>query len=114
MDIVLKRIYDAPDAGDGTRVLVDRLWPRGMKKVDAHLDLWDKNLAPSVALRKWWNHDPAKMTEFSARYCQELDTNPHVAELLALAHQGKMTLLYAARDPQVNHARILREYLLEH
>lgn len=116
MDIRIKRIYDTVSADDGCRVLVDRLWPRGVSTEHARLDAWLKDVAPSPALRAWWNHDPARLDEFSARYLAELDTDQQalraVAELRALAaHNPTTTLLYGARDPQVNHARVLADYL---
>ena len=121
-DVQIKRIYDQPAATDGCRVLVDRLWPRGVKKEDAHLDAWVKDVAPSPDLRTWWNHDPERMAEFATRYRAELTEQPEsVAAVAALAgliaqndDAGKpTTLLYAAHDPQVNHARILAEFLNE-
>lgn len=110
----IKRIYAAPAAEDGYRVLVDRLWPRGMTKVDAQLDQWGKSLAPSSDLRKGWNHDPERFAEFARFYRRELDQNPHVDEFLeVLDAQRTVTLLYAAKDEKVNHAVVLRDYLLE-
>jgi uncharacterized protein YeaO (DUF488 family) len=108
----IKRIYDEPSNGDGFRVLVDRLWPRGVSKERAVLDLWLKEIAPSPDLRTWFNHDPARFSEFTARYQTELDTNPAVEELkqLAAKHQT-VTLLYAAHDPEINHAKVLQQYL---
>ena len=118
MDIALKRIYEDPAPDDGCRVLVDRLWPRGVARERAHLDAWLKDVAPSPELRSWWNHDPERQGEFARRYRAELDESPAtvsaVAELreLARAHaSGRITLVYGARDPQVNHARVLAEYL---
>ena len=121
-DVQIKRIHDQPAATDGCRVLVDRLWPRGVKKDDAHLDAWVKDVAPSPDLRTWWNHDPERLAEFAARYRAELTERPEsvaaVAALAGLIAQndgaGKpTTLLYAAHDPKVNHARILAEFLSE-
>jgi len=115
MTIRIKRVYDAVCADDGCRVLVDRLWPRGITKEHAHLDAWLKDVAPSPALRSWWNHDPERLDDFAERYRAELDGEPAtvraVAELRELAATGPTTLLYGARDPRVNHARILAEYL---
>ncbi|MFI2752510.1 DUF488 domain-containing protein [Cellulomonas sp. P22] len=112
MDIRTKRVYAAPSGDDGYRVLVDRLWPRGVRKADAELDLWLRDVAPSPALRTWWDHDPAHLAEFAARYDAELDHNPAVDELRRVAHDHpRVTLLYGARDPHVNHAQVLADYL---
>jgi uncharacterized protein YeaO (DUF488 family) len=93
-------------------VLVDRLWPRGITRERAALDLWLKDAAPSPDLRVEWHHDPQRFDEFAARYRTELDANPAVDELLTLAHtHATVTLLFAARDPEVNHAAVLRAYL---
>lgn len=114
MGIAIKRIYEEPAASDGFRVLVDRLWPRGMTKERAALDLWLKAVAPSPSLRKWFGHDPAKFAEFQARYVAELDANTAVEDLRCIcAEHPDVTLLYAAKDPQVNHALVLRDYLNE-
>ena len=111
--IRIKRVYEEADASDGTRVLVDRLWPRGVAKARAAIDLWDKDIAPSPELRRWWNHDPERMTEFASRYRQELDANEDaVNDLLdVVRHNETVTLVYGARDPHVNHAEVLRRYL---
>lgn len=112
MGIAIKRIYESPEAPDGYRVLVDRLWPRGMTKERAALDLWMKDVAPSPQLRKWFGHDPARFAEFRAQYIAELDANAATEELLRIcAEYSDVTLLYAAKDPQVNHALVLRDYL---
>ena len=113
--IKLKRAYDPPSSSDGYRVLVDRLWPRGISRDRAELDGWLKDVAPTPALRAWWQHDPARLDEFARRYRAELDGNPAVDELRALirAHPT-VTLVYAARDPRVNHADVLRDYLDPH
>lgn len=111
----LKRAYDAPAPTDGTRVLVDRLWPRGVAKDNARLDLWLKEIAPSTALRQWFNHDRAKFAEFRRRYLDELDAGPAQAALLklrAVAAQGPLTLIYAAKDTTHNEAVILRDLLV--
>lgn len=111
-DIQIKRVQDAADPSDGFRILVDRLWPRGISRDRAALNLWLKDIAPSPGLRVWWGHDPARLDDFAARYRAELDHNPAVAELEdARAQQPRITLLYAAHDPQVNHARVLKAYL---
>lgn len=110
----IKRIYSDPAASDGYRILVDRLWPRGMTKVDAHLDRWLKALAPTSDLRKGWNHDPQRFDQFTQLYRAELNANPHVDEFLEfLDTQSTVTLLFAAKDEQINHAVVLRDYLLE-
>lgn len=112
ISLQLKRIYDEPAPTDGFRVLVDRLWPRGVSKEDAHIDLWLGDIAPSPALRKWFNHDPARWDEFIDRYFAELDENPQaVTELFQKATNGKITLLFAAKDVQHNHAVALKMYL---
>lgn len=114
-ELQVKRVYDPPAPDDGYRVLVDRLWPRGVSRDRAALDAWAKDIAPSPDLRTWWNHDPARLAEFAARYRAELDHNPAVDALASLRRtHPRLTLLYAAHDPQVNHALVLRDYLLEH
>ncbi len=111
----LKRAYVPPDAADGIRVLVDRLWPRGVSREEAAIATWMKSIAPSPALRKWFGHDPARFEEFEARYRLELDANPQaVSELCNMVHQHNVTLIYAARDEHCNHARVLVKYLAEH
>lgn len=110
----IKRVYDPAEPGDGVRVLVDRLWPRGITRERAAADLWLKDAAPSPALRVEWHHDPDRFAEFADRYRAELDTDPAVDELLDLARSHPaVTLLFAARDPEVNHAAVLRDYLEE-
>jgi uncharacterized protein YeaO (DUF488 family) len=111
----LKRAYESPAADDGTRVLVDRLWPRGVKKTDAAIDYWAKELAPSADLRKWFGHDPARWDEFRRRYSVEV--RRHAGELERLrriARSGMLTIVYAARDEVHNDAVVLREILLAH
>jgi uncharacterized protein YeaO (DUF488 family) len=111
-ELRIKRIYDPPEASDGFRVLVDRLWPRGMTHERAQVDLWLKAVAPTPELRTWWNHDPARLSEFARRYSVELDDNPAVAELREAGRtHPHTTLLYAAHDPEVNHAQVLLSYL---
>jgi uncharacterized protein YeaO (DUF488 family) len=108
----VKRIYDAPDRGDGSRVLVDRLWPRGVRKEAAKLTLWLKDIAPSDDLRRWFGHDPARFAEFSRRYRAELGANKDaVSHLEDLMKARPVTLLYAARDTEHNEARVLADYL---
>jgi uncharacterized protein YeaO (DUF488 family) len=111
MPFQIKRIYDSPQPSDGTRVLVDRLWPRGVKKTDAHLDAWMKDVAPSTELRLWFDHIPARFDEFRLRYQAELTDNPSVGELRKLGRGKQVTLLYAAHDPKFNHALVLRSVL---
>ncbi|MCI4465222.1 MAG: DUF488 family protein [Thermoproteus sp.] len=106
--IKAKRVYDPPEPGDGVRVLVDRLWPRGVRR--EAVDIWMREVAPSDELRRWFSHDPARWEEFEARYWRELDGNPKVEELLELARRGDVTLLYATRSPH-NNAEALKEYL---
>jgi uncharacterized protein YeaO (DUF488 family) len=110
MDVRIKRVYDAVASDDGYRVLVDRLWPRGVSKEKAHLDLWLKEAAPTPELRTEWHNHPERWDEFSAAYRAELATNPAVEELAGLAAQHpRLTLLYGAHDPERNHALILLE-----
>jgi uncharacterized protein YeaO (DUF488 family) len=110
----IKRVYEPRDDGDGMRVLVDRVWPRGMTKEDAALSLWLKDIAPSTELRKWFGHDPKRWDEFQRRYRAELAQNDAaVAQLLALLHKGKVTLLYSAHDVAHNQAVALRNYMIE-
>lgn len=108
----IKRVYDDPSSDDGYRVLVDRLWPRGVSRETAELDVWLKDVAPTPQLRSWWNHDPARLDEFARRYGAELDHNPAAGELRDLLRENpRVTLIYATRDPHVNHAAVLRDYL---
>lgn len=110
--IKLKRVYEAPAKEDGTRILVDRLWPRGLTKEKAKVDLWLKDIAPSTELRKWFAHDPAKWSEFQTRYKAELKHNPEpVALLKKEAAKGPVTLLYGAKDEQHNEAIVLQKLL---
>ncbi len=114
-EIRIKRVYDSPDAADGTRVLVDRLWPRGLRKQNAELSLWLKEIAPSSELRRWFGHDPARWTEFGRRYRTELGHNRAAVErLLDVAGRGRVTLLYGAHDAAHNHALVLSEYIREY
>ncbi|HEV2700039.1 MAG TPA: DUF488 domain-containing protein [Steroidobacteraceae bacterium] len=111
-DIRVKRVYDPPDTHDGARVLVDRLWPRGLRKEKAALTLWLKEIAPSPQLRTWFDHDPARWREFGRRYRSELAAQKAaVLELGTLSKRGPVTLLYAARDVAHNHALILADYV---
>lgn len=111
IDIRIKRVYDAAEAGDGARVLVDRLWPRGLSKDKAALSLWLKEIAPSTELRKWFGHEPARWQQFERRYRAELkDCAAAVAQLDALLQQGAVTLLYSAHDTAHNQAVVLADY----
>lgn len=112
-EVTIKRAYDPPSPRDGTRVLVDRLWPRGVKKAEAHITQWMKEIAPSNELRKWFGHDPERWDEFRRRYKAELAGKTEVVgELRELARQGPLTLVYSARDEAHNQAVVLREMLL--
>ncbi|MEW6518367.1 MAG: DUF488 family protein [Thermodesulfobacteriota bacterium] len=114
MDIRLKRAYERPAKSDGNRVLVDRIWPRGVRKEDAELDEWLPDIAPSSGLRKWFNHDPARWEGFVEQYRRELDSRGElVRKLAALAANGRLTLVFAARDPEHSNAAALRRFLLE-
>jgi uncharacterized protein YeaO (DUF488 family) len=113
-NVRLKRAYESPSADDGTRVLIDRLWPRGVKKTDAAIDHWMRELAPSTELRKWFGHDPARWEEFRRRYIAELRENgEELSRLRDMAQEGVVTLVYAARDEAHNDAVVLKEILLE-
>ena len=111
MAFQIKRIYEPVKPSDGIRVLIDRLWPRGVKKSTAHLDYWMKDVAPSPRLRLWFGHRPERFAEFGKRYKKELNGNPELAELRKLGRSALVTLLYGARDPQVNHALVLQSVL---
>jgi len=112
MKIRLKRAYEAPRENDGFRTLVDRLWPRGVSRDSARIDLWLKEIAPSDDLRRWFAHDPEKWGEFRDRYLRELEHNPSaVEELMEHVHQGTVTLIYGAKDQEHNNAVVLKEYL---
>jgi uncharacterized protein YeaO (DUF488 family) len=109
--IVTKRAYDPPSSKDGLRILVDRLWPRGLRKDAAALDLWAKDIAPTPALRKWFDHRSDRFGEFKRRYHDELESNPALADVLRQIGKAKVTLVYAAKDPAINHAVVLAEFL---
>jgi uncharacterized protein YeaO (DUF488 family) len=112
MTVKIKRIYEEADPKDGLRLLVDRLWPRGLSKEKAHVDRWLKEIAPSDELRHWFAHDPAKWQEFRTRYRDELAaTRPILDEVAELAHKEPVTLLYAAKDEEHNNAVVLKELL---
>jgi uncharacterized protein YeaO (DUF488 family) len=111
-DIRLKRAYERPSSDDGIRVLVDRLWPRGMRKEDAAIDHWLKELAPSTELRRWFAHDPERWEEFRRRYRDELSAHAErLEELRATARERRLTLVYSARDERHNDAVVLRDVL---
>lgn len=112
MDVRIRRAYQGPRRGDGFRVLVDRVWPRGVRKEDLELDAWWKELAPSTDLRKWFGHAPERWEGFKERYFEELDAVPEAVDaLLERVERGRVTLLYGARDERHNQAVALREYL---
>ncbi|MCC6615349.1 MAG: DUF488 domain-containing protein [Anaerolineae bacterium] len=112
MSIRLKRVYETAAEEDGYRVLVDRLWPRGLSKERAKVDLWLKEIAPSTALRKWFDHDPAKWDEFKTRYKRELDQQSEAVNQLAnLVKQRRVTLVYGAKNTEINQAVALKQYL---
>lgn len=113
MDIRVKRVYEAPSPDDGKRILVDRLWPRGLSREKAHVDLWLKELAPSTELRKWFSHDPDKWDEFRRRYLQELQQEPEVlAHAIASMGTGTVTLLFGSKEARFNDAVALKAFLL--
>jgi len=115
MPIKIKRVYLQPEEEDGRRILVDRLWPRGLTKEKAHVDLWLKEIGPSTELRKWFGHDPAKWKEFESRYRVELKAkNEELSLLRQEAAQGAVTLLYGARDEDHNEAVVLKKILTSH
>jgi uncharacterized protein YeaO (DUF488 family) len=110
--IRVKRAYDPPEPGDGARFLVDRLWPRGIKREDLKLDGWSKEVAPSDDLRKWFGHDPAKWDRFETRYFTELDGKPDALRAIREAAQkGDVTLIYGAKDTEHNNAVALKAYM---
>jgi uncharacterized protein YeaO (DUF488 family) len=111
----VRRVYDPPREEDGLRVLVDRLWPRGLSKEAARVDLWLKDIAPSDALRKWYGHEPSRWDEFRRRYFAELEAHrERLEELRQQARRGRVTLLFGARDEEHNNAVALRQYLESH
>ena len=112
-NIKLKRAYDSAGSGDGTRILIDRLWPRGVRKAEAAIDLWAKDIAPSTALRRWFGHDPARWQDFRRRYSDEIHRRRDLLdELRTLARKGRITLVFAAHDEIHNDAVVLRDILL--
>ena len=112
-ELKLKRVYEPPHKDDGTRILVDRLWPRGLTKEKAKVDLWLKEIAPSTELRKWFGHDPAQWPEFCRRYSIEIRQNAELLSALrSLARETPMTLVYSAHDELHNDAIVLRDVIL--
>lgn len=112
MNIKMKRVYDHPEKDDGMRILVDRLWPRGLTKKKASVDLWLKDVAPSTELRKWFAHDPEKWKRFRARYKTEIRNNHNlITALKQKAREGTITLIYGARDEKHNEALVLKQFL---
>jgi uncharacterized protein YeaO (DUF488 family) len=111
MTFEIKRVYEPAAPSDGVRVLVDRLWPRGVSKSKAHLDEWMKDVAPSPQLRQWFGHKPERFAEFKARYRKEIKGNSQLAELRKLGRGARVTLLYGARDPEMNQAAVLQAIL---
>jgi len=112
--VAIRRAYEEPTSHDGTRVLVDRLWPRGLSKERARVDLWLKDVAPSTDLRKWYGHDPVKFAEFRKRYLHEVDTEPGstaLQQLRELARKGPVTLVFGARDVEHSEAALLQDLL---
>jgi uncharacterized protein YeaO (DUF488 family) len=113
-NVRLKRAYEPPAPDDGARILIDRLWPRGVSKAGAAVDQWLKDIAPSTELRKWFGHDPAKWQEFRRRYAEEVRQQPDLLDQLrSLARKGTLTLVYSAHDEAHNDAVVLRELLLK-
>ncbi len=110
----IKRVYDPPSGEDGHRVLVDRLWPRGLKREAAYIDLWLKDIAPSDDLRRWFGHDPRRWERFAERYRKELVAQEPIGrELVKRARKRRVTLLYAAKDPERNNAVVLKSFLAD-
>lgn len=111
MDIKIKRIYDEPANEDGKRIFVDRLWPRGITKERARIDLWAKDIAPSHALRKWFGHDPGKWSEFKKRYFSELDSNTtSLKSISELVSNNNVTFIFSSKEPRFNNAAALKQY----
>ena len=110
--VKIKRIYEAPDKSDGYRMLIDRLWPRGIKKENAAIDEWNKDIASSSELREWFGHDPEKFKEFTARYTKELhNKNDELKQIAGIAKKQNLTLLYGAKDTEHNQAVVLQKVL---
>jgi len=112
MSIFLKRAYEPSSPSDGSRILVERLWPRGLSKQRAKIDLWAKEVAPSTPLRRWFNHEPSKWSEFKRRYLRELRTHPEVlARILDRVRAGPVTFVFASREPRFNNAVVLKAFV---
>ncbi len=112
MAIKLKRAYEPPESSDGRRILVERLWPRGLSKAEAHVDYWNKNIAPSTELRKWYGHQIERWSAFRTKYIKELQNNPEaLSELRAQCQDNTVTFVYAARDEYHNSAVVLKDFL---
>ena len=112
MSIRVKRVYEPPSTRDGRRILVDRLWPRGLSKADAKIDDWPKDIAPSTELRKWFGHDPERWSEFKRRYFAELESKPDtVRALLDYVRAGTVTFLYSSKERRLNNVVALKEYV---
>ena len=112
MGICVKRVYEPPSTRDGRRILVDRLWPRGLSKADAKIDYWPKDIAPSTELRKWFGHDPERWSEFKRRYFRELESRPDtVRALLDSVRAGTVTFLYSSKERRLNNVVALKEYV---
>ncbi len=112
MVIQLKRVYEKPESADGTRILVERLWPRGLSKEKARVDIWLKDAAPSTELRKWFGHDPSKWVEFKKRYYSELEKNPKALDPISnLPEKGNITFVFASKQEEFNNAAALKEYV---
>lgn len=112
MNITIKRVYEAPEHKDGKRILVDRLWPRGLSKENAKIDLWLKEIAPSNALRRWFGHEAQKWPEFKLKYFAELKANPDsVNTMLIYVREGNVTFVFGAKEEHFNNAAALKEYL---
>ena len=112
MPILLKRAYETPSQSDGCRILVERLWPRGISKQNAKIDLWPKEIAPSTALRRWFNHEPDRWTQFKARYLTELRARPEaLRSIVERARAGRVTFVFASRELRFNNAVALKEFV---
>ncbi|MGD8643192.1 MAG: DUF488 family protein [Chromatiales bacterium] len=109
-----KRIYEAPEPADGTRILVDRLWPRGISKATADIDYWARDVAPSDVLRRWYSHEPTKWDEFRGRYFAELDANPDGIAALRERLEGTVTFVFSSKETELNNAAALKAYLEDH